>query len=401
MYKEDMVVLLALKATDLQNKQFNTQAFDKMRVVTLIAAAAALAVASPVAHPQIFDLEDLESIDAAPAVTAPAGVGIETVTYDVAAATASVFAEVASDVTPDIETAAGTTSSVLKRDACSPEPQSPYTYTTSTNTDVAFLNDNTYSDAANSAGTPEGWNPTFKNLKGSVSTSAYLGYVSYPSYNPDVCAAECLKRTGCLSFNIFFERNPIVDPSPAGGNCPQPDSQTALKCTFWGVPIEKESAVNVGQYRNDYHVVISGSNGYKISKPSKPLSGLTDTTLENCAIQETCGSYLTIKTFNDGKPYDPNRCNAACAAITAESLKAKKPERTCQYFTSYMQMKNGLPQFQACAIYSASWTPSVCKNTGYTSNGNVYTIDYSYSYSNTSIPGTCSYKGQTGQNVLN
>ncbi|KAI5275087.1 hypothetical protein E4T47_01967 [Aureobasidium subglaciale] len=368
-----------------------------MRAVALIAAAAALAVASPVAHPQIFDLEDLESIDAAPAVTAPAGVGSETVTYNVAAATASVFAEVANDVTPDIDTADGTTSSVLKRDACSPQPQSPYTYTTSSNTDTAFLADTTYSDAALNAQTPTGWKQTFQNLKGSVSTSAYLGYVSYPSYNPNVCAAECLKRTGCLSFNIFFERNPTVDPGTKSTTCNQPTSQTALKCTFWGVPAEQASAVNTGGYRNDYHVVIAGSNGYKVIKPSKPLSGLTSTALDSCAMQETCGSYLTIKTFNDGKPYDQNRCNAACAAITAESLKAGNPDRTCQYFTSYMQMKNGLPQFQACAIYSASWDNSnVCKNTGYNSNGNVYTIDYSYSYSNISIPGTCSYKGQTG-----
>jgi hypothetical protein len=371
-----------------------------MRVVALIAGAAALAVASPVAHPQIFDLEDLESIDAAPAVTVPVGAGSESVTYNAASATASVFAEVVADVTPDIDTVDGTTPSVLKRTACQAEPASLYTYVPEHDTPEFFVQDTTYSEAANNAETPAGWQRTFQNLTGSVSTSAYLGYVSYDSYKPEVCAAECLNRAGCTAFNIFFERNPTLDPSPADGGCPQPTSQTVIKCSFWGVPTEKQVATNVGQLRNNYHIVIAGSNAYKRISPPKPLTGYQTTALPGCAIQETCGSYLTVKTFSDGLPYDHTRCAAACNAITLESLNAKKPERTCQYFTSYMQMKNGAPQFQACAIYSATWDPSYCKNSGYTSGGNVYTIDLSYSFSNISIPGTCSSKGQTSQTTL-
>ena len=58
---------------------------------------------------------------------------------------------------------------------------------------------------------------------------------------------------------MYIERDPSVDPNK--DNCPNPPSTTNFKCTLWGVPVTVEEATNKGQYRDDFQVVITGSNG--------------------------------------------------------------------------------------------------------------------------------------------
>lgn len=35
-----------------------------------------------------------------------------------------------------------------------------------------------------------------------------------------------------------------------------------IKCVFWGGPVNSGNANNYGQYRNQFQVLIAGSNGY-------------------------------------------------------------------------------------------------------------------------------------------
>jgi len=69
----------------------------------------------------------------------------------------------------------------------------------------------------------------------------YMGYTLLDSYNVSRCGAKCTLIPGCRAFNIYFERDPIVDPtSPA---CDDPGSTTNIKCVFWGGPVSSRTAV--------------------------------------------------------------------------------------------------------------------------------------------------------------
>jgi hypothetical protein len=58
----------------------------------------------------------------------------------------------------------------------------------------------------------------------------YLGYAVVNSgktgYDVQWCANECDAKSGCLSFNIYFERDPVVDP---GTGCTNPAAFANIK----------------------------------------------------------------------------------------------------------------------------------------------------------------------------
>lgn len=76
-----------------------------------------------------------------------------------------------------------------------------------------------FSAAATGAATPYGYDNAFMNLTGSSQTSSYAGYTTLSSYNPALCASFCDGISGCVAFNIYFERDPSLDP---GTSCPNP-----------------------------------------------------------------------------------------------------------------------------------------------------------------------------------
>jgi hypothetical protein len=128
-----------------------------------------------------------------------------------------------------------------------------------------YLNkENSLRKAAQTAGTPEGYTKAFTNLIGSTEQIGYLTYKTLDTYSPDECAAFCNSEKYCLGFNLFFERDPSVDP---GEGCSDPAPVTNIKCSIYGYPVAEASATNQGQYRGDFHVVITGSNG-KLSNPA-------------------------------------------------------------------------------------------------------------------------------------
>ena len=108
------------------------------------------------------------------------------------------------------------------------------------------------------APTPAGYVRSFFNKQASSSANSYLGLYTFADYNVSRCAALCDAVDLCTAFNIYFERDPTVNP---GENCPDPSSFTNVKCTLWGSRLTPETATNQGQYRRDFHVVIAGSNG--------------------------------------------------------------------------------------------------------------------------------------------
>lgn len=134
---------------------------------------------------------------------------------------------------------------------------------------------------------------------------------------------------------------------------------------FWGGPVGKENTNNAGQWRNQFQVVIAGSNGY-VSKSISPQDGYTGPTyLGDAAINAPldCSggdTFIVPKTFADG-PFDAGLCAAACTAqsdynINHPPTDGTKP-KTCQFFNTYMLLKNGVPEAQVCSLVSFR-TPS-------------------------------------------
>lgn len=140
-----------------------------------------------------------------------------------------------------------------------------YTYktpTTSGDALAAFLGDSVYSSAAASAPTPAGFKPIFRNMVASANSPRYLTVAWQSTYNVTACANICSGIPNCQAFNIFVERNPALNPAPA---CTNPSSITNVKCTFFDGPLNYTHAVNWGEWRQSFGVVIAGSNGYNVA----------------------------------------------------------------------------------------------------------------------------------------
>lgn len=112
---------------------------------------------------------------------------------------------------------------------------------------------------ATDAPTPDGYSLVFSDKDASLSASNYMGLYTLTSFDTLECASKCDQANGCEAFNVYAERDPSVDPNQ--DNCPNPPSTTNYKCTLWGAPVVVEEATNKGQYRDDFQVVITGSNG--------------------------------------------------------------------------------------------------------------------------------------------
>lgn len=142
-----------------------------------------------------------------------------------------------------------------------------------------------------------------------------------------------------------------------GDTCEDPPSTTVIKCVFWGGPVTSDTATNEGQWREDFHVVIAGSNGYvKYGMPD--VTGYSSVTLKDAAINAPldCAGYDTymgVKIFTNSGPFDPSLCAAACTETSEYNLAhppASGVVQTCQAFNTYFLLKNGVVEGQYCAM---------------------------------------------------
>ncbi|KEQ81702.1 hypothetical protein M438DRAFT_301898 [Aureobasidium pullulans EXF-150] len=223
-----------------------------------------------------------------------------------------------------------------------------------------------------------------------------MGYTLLTSYDAQACADKCTKINGCQAFNIYFERDPTVNPDDS--SCSNPASTTQIKCVYWSGPVTNDNANNAGQWRNKFQVVIAGSNGYVNKSIATPDGYNAGVYLNNAAINAPLDctgddTFLESHVFNN-KPFDANLCAAACnsqanyARATAQDGKFTK---ACNFFNTYLLYKNKVNIGQYCALYDQSWASSYAKNTGYYYGQDVYTVGFSYSFSNKTDPGQPRY----------
>jgi len=293
-----------------------------------------------------------------------------------------------------------------KRGNCQPEgPVSNNFYPIDVSSPEAFKADAHIAEAANKAEPPAGYYQNFKNKPAANSAMNYLGYsvIQSGKYDVQYCANKCDAKAGCLSFNIYFERDPAIGPNAA--DCPNPDGTLRVKCSYWGTGLDEKTLTNPGQWRAKFWVTIAGSNAYTSYKMDGPVSGWTgpqklgtnaiNAPLYDC---ENRWSYLGYKLLQAGS-VDPTLCAAACDAQTAYNaahvLTATDPY-PCNAFGSYILNKNNATgtyqQGQMCTFYTANWDAKYAKNTGSSdpSIGAKYTYTHSTFYGKEGVaPLTC------------
>ncbi|CAD0088339.1 unnamed protein product [Aureobasidium mustum] len=332
----------------------------------------------------------------APATTATA----TTVSYDgeaTAAALSSALVANPSDSAP-------LDSAIAKRAAttgCQAQPTGvPLGPTGDADTPSNFLAYPAFSSAAAAeavpSAVPSGYVNTFSNLNASNNAYGYMGYTLLPEYKAQTCADKCTKINGCQAFNIYYERDPSQNP---GTGCENPKSTTNIKCVFWSGPVTKDNANNAGQWRNQFQVVIAGSNGYVNQSIATPAGYNAGVYLGKATINAPLdctgdNSFLQPQVVGNGV-FDANLCAVACNQQASYARQHPPADgsfnKMCSFFNTYILYKNGTSLGQYCAMYDQTWSSSYAKNTGYYSGSDHYTIDFSYTFSNSTDGGQPRY----------
>ncbi|THY30948.1 hypothetical protein D6D01_03050 [Aureobasidium pullulans] len=350
-----------------------------MRSTFLIPVLVAVVAALPAPNPQEIDLDLIINVPT-PTIIQATGTPDQIVTYDTKAILASATA--ASSISVDITDVATSTPSIVKRAACGPEPSGYGPVTSSPKDDAAsFAANPVYANAANGAAVPSGYVQTFKNLNASSSAYGYMG------------RSNAIK--GCMGINVYFERDPKNTPDKAA--CPNPASLTQIRCVYWGGPVTAGNTNNYGRKWEQFSVVFAGSNGYVNQNIAAP-SGYSDATyLNNAAINapyDTLGynTYMGAKVFATG-PFNATLCAEACNAQNIYNIVNPPadgaPVQTCQFFNTYLLFLNNTQALgQYCAMYSSAWTSKYATKVEQWSGNDRYTVQFSYSFSNITNPGT-------------
>ncbi|KAI4729952.1 hypothetical protein E4T49_02300 [Aureobasidium sp. EXF-10728] len=263
--------------------------------------------------------------------------------------------------------------------------------TTGPDTAADFLAYPAYANTALNATTPPGYANTYTNLHASSNADGYSGYTTLSSYNTTRCAELCTSSKNCHAFNIFYERSAV--PPSFNSTC---TASATIKCVFWNGAVTTANAINTGSTQNNFEIVIAGSNGY-IASAIVPAAGYAAPIYFgskgiqaplDCNGKDT---YLGFQTFDAN--FDASRCAEACSAQASYAV-AHPPSdgsapKTCRFFNTYVEAKNGVPQDQKCVLYSQTWGKSVATNTGYSYGNDVYTVAMSYGYSNATDAGVC------------
>ncbi|KAI4087526.1 MAG: hypothetical protein LQ344_006721 [Seirophora lacunosa] len=276
-----------------------------------------------------------------------------------------------------------------KRDGnCAPQPAGSGPVS-SPDTPEAFLVNPAYPELAQSAPTPDGYSAAMINGAGSLSASKYMGLRTLKSYDTLGCASLCDQATGCQAFNMYIERDPTLDPNMI--DCPNPPSLTNFKCTLWGATVSAAQATNKGQWRDEFHVVIAGSNAYNKATPPSAIACYTGPDALGGAInapknalgQDTYMGYK-YHPFSQSQGYDPSTCAADCNSQTAYNSRhpaADGSYQSCVFINAYVLSMNGVPQGLYCSMYTQVWAASYATNYGQYRGTDRYTVSRSFSYS--------------------
>lgn len=253
-----------------------------------------------------------------------------------------------------------------------------------------------FSSVALAAPVPTGFTQVYSNMDASSYDLGYLGADFMDTYDTQQCSDQCQNILDCVSFNIYFERNPSVVPNNV--SCPDPSSTTRIVCAYYSGPIDEATAINPGIWREEFQVVRVGSNGYVDSRimatpgydEPQGLGNATIAAPLDCSSSDT---YMGMLLFHN-TPYEAQRCATHCTN-TSNWNANHGFWQTCQFFTTFLLFKNEEIVGQYCAMYTKEWNRSYATNTGYWAGNDHYTVGYSFSYANATNAGTSRYACNT------
>ncbi|EXF76160.1 hypothetical protein CFIO01_03553 [Colletotrichum fioriniae PJ7] len=350
-----------------------------MRYSLNIIALAALASAAPTTTAPM----DFDAImgAAAPTLTGPPVLATgQTGVYNAAAASSSAAAAVTG-----VASASATQS--IAAHPCAVQPDG---YGTQVQPDTvdAFQSFAQFHKEAQSAANPSGYANTFKDLSAAVNANSYLGLYTLKSYDVAACAAKCDATNLCTGINIYVERDPSINPS--GCSCTNPASISNYKCTLWGSGVDKAAAVNTGQTRDGFQVVITGSNGYEKTNTTTPTTPSGWTNPQGCGgVVHSHPSTCMGQKFFPG-PFDASLCATYAAAQNAQNSKSVglsswasflgySPLK-CNFFNAFMVKQNGIAKGTYCSLFTQQYNPSAASYTPSFSAGFSWSIESSWSF---------------------
>jgi len=113
---------------------------------------------------------------------------------------------------------------------------------------------------------PKGYALVFSGLNTVVNSQLWYSASYMTSYDVPSCARLCNAKSACLGFNMYVERDNAANSSPT---CQNPSSRALAVCVLHGYAFAKTDATNAGLYKQQFHVVEAGSNGY-LKDPAQP-----------------------------------------------------------------------------------------------------------------------------------
>ncbi|THW66062.1 hypothetical protein D6D20_01557 [Aureobasidium pullulans] len=364
----------------------------------LPALAANLVAALPAPQEIDFDM-----VLAAPDPTYSEAVGVtaQTITYNSAAMVAEATASISSVSVDASDVLSATAVVQAKRAAASNVCQAQAAGATSAPTyspDSAaqFAKESYFPSVASaSAAAPSGYTQAFVNMQASSSAFSYMGFDTFDTYDVATCATRCTAKRGCVSFNIYFERDPSVNPDDS--SCSNPPSVTMIKCSYWGGPVTVQNTVNVGQPRGGFEVAITGSNGYvttQLNTPSGYQDGVAYGANAMNAPYDAQGynTFMGSKLFTQGT-WDTSLCSQYCESQTTYNLKTAPkdgtPAKVCKFFNTYILTAlkadgSVVTQGQYCSLYTEAWPIRYATNGGSWYYGkDQYVVNYSFGFAKT------------------
>ncbi|KAF3920984.1 hypothetical protein ABW20_dc0103641 [Dactylellina cionopaga] len=359
-----------------------------MKTSIILAALAATAIAAPAPAPQNVDFSDLTFVTDDLSTGPDFGVTKESI---------PVSKPPVSDIVADIKADPATPTKKMRRSNlkrvpgdCAPQP--PNSGPQFNLDPVAWQSAVAETYPATNPATIGAYTKAFDGLKGSVNQIGYRGLTTISSYSIANCKTLCDNKAQCLGFNLYVERDPSLDP---GVGCPNPSPITNYKCTLWSFPFLAGAADNTGETRKDFKVVIAASVGYVKPYVASNLANFTSAGTNlygsiNAPLLNGDNTYLGVKTYPTQDVnvdyFEPAVCAAACDAQSAYNSRHHENTpcsyKACNFFDTYVVLKDGKAQGLTCTLYSVTWDDSYAVNGGQTRSDGVYKVASSYTYSN-------------------
>ncbi|KAK5049922.1 hypothetical protein LTR84_004041 [Exophiala bonariae] len=217
---------------------------------------------------------------------------------------------------------------------------------------ASWSNDKTFSDTAVSAVAPAGYSQQITDAHIWTAGDGFLGVAVLEEYDASIGALLCDSLEACSSFQIYFEK--------------EEGSEVVIKVAFWAGAFAAPDSASA-------NALIAGLNGYTNTTLSTPDGFDVPSYVGNQAIRPPSGSnyFLDSKIFHG--PFDTASCSKECEILG------------CNFFNTYIVLKNGVNQGQYCDVYSDAIGHEWATESGSTVGKTNWTISHSF---------TCTWAGE-------